>query len=150
VSTLESLSGSLEAWTKAIAAKRGVDDFDAPPPWGSQAGSARVPRRPGGSRPGAAAGDFGPLVYQNDDVLEDRLGAQRVAKIALLGSDSNRLLLVQNSGALYAYEIVNFIDGKRTVGEIRDAVSAEFGPIALETVSGYLEACEEAKIITMR
>jgi hypothetical protein len=45
---------------------------------------------------------------------------------------------------------VNFIDGKRTVGEIRDAVSAEFGPIALETVSGYLEACEEAKIITMR
>ena len=150
VSTLESLSGSLEAWTKAIAAKRGVDDFDAPPPWGSQAGSARVPRRPGGSRPGAAAGDFGPLVYQNDDVLEDRLGAQRVAKIALLGSDSNRLLNVQNSGALYAYEIVNFIDGKRTVGEIRDAVSAEFGPIALETVSGYLEACEEAKIITMR
>ena len=60
------------------------------------------------------------------------------------------MLNVQNSGALYAYEIVNFIDGKRTVGEIRDAVSAEFGPIPLETVSGYLDACEEARIITLR
>src|SRR5204863_534112 len=47
----------------------------------------------------------------------------------------------------YAYEIVNFVDGKRTVGEIRNAVSAEYGPLPLALVVDYLEACAEAKVI---
>jgi hypothetical protein len=37
------------------------------------------------------------------------------------------------------YEIANFIDGARTVSEIRDAVSAEFEPLKLEVVAEYLE-----------
>ena len=57
---------------------------------------------------------------------------------------------VQDRSALYAYEILNFVDGKRTVAGIRDAVSAEFGPIPLDIVSDYLNACEEAKIIAFR
>ena len=85
-----------------------------------------------------------------DDVLVDRLGKERVAKIQLLQSQSNRLFRVQDKGALYAYEIVNFVDGKRSVGEIRDAVSAEYGPIPLEVVADYLKACEEAKIISLQ
>ena len=74
-------------------------------------------------------GEFGPLTFQNDDVLLDRLGSERVSRIKLLNAGSNRLVRVQDRGALYAYEIVNFVDGKRTVGAIRDAVAAEFGPI---------------------
>jgi len=104
----------------------------------------RVPKRVNGS----GNSEFGPLTYQNDDVLLDRLGAERFAKIALFDADSNRLIKTQNSGSLYAYEIVNFIDGKRNVGAIRDAVAAELGPIPLETVSDYLDACAQAKIIT--
>jgi hypothetical protein len=60
------------------------------------------------------------------------------------------LFNVQDRGALYAYEIVNFVDGQRTVGGIRDAVAGEFGPIPLDVVSDYLQACEEAKIIAFR
>ena len=37
-----------------------------------------------------------------------------------------------------------------TLGEIRDAVSAEFGPLPLTTVAEYLQACEEAKIVAFR
>jgi aminopeptidase YwaD len=37
------------------------------------------------------------------------------------------------------YEIVNFIDGERTVRDIRDAVSAEFEPIPLKAVAEYLD-----------
>jgi hypothetical protein len=59
-------------------------------------------------------------------------------------------LRVQDQGALYAYEILNFVNGKRAVGGIRDAVAAEFGPIPLDVVADYLKACEEAKIITLR
>ena len=94
--------------------------------------------------------EFGPLTFQNDDVLIDRLGPERVRKIKLLNAGSSRLLNAQDSGAIYAYEVVNFVDGKRTLGEIRDAVAGEFGPISLELVSDYLQACEEAKIIAFR
>jgi hypothetical protein len=94
--------------------------------------------------------EFGPLTFQNDDVLLDRLGSGRMGKIRLLAGESNRLFRVQDRGALYAYEIVNFVDGKRSVGEIRDAVAAEYGPIPLDVVADYLNACEEAKIVAFR
>ena len=55
--------------------------------------------------------EFGPLTFQNDDLLLDRLGSERMEKIKLLDSGSNRLFNVQDRGALYAYEIVNFVDG---------------------------------------
>lgn len=37
------------------------------------------------------------------------------------------------------FELVNFIDGKRTVTEIRDALSAEFEPVDLKVISHYVE-----------
>ena len=144
--SLQAQAASLNEWAKALAAKRGVRNFEQRAPWASDAKAARVPRLVGAARDN----DFGPLAYQNDDVLLDRLGAQRVSKIALFASDSSHLIKTQNSGTLYAYEILNFIDGRRTEAEIRDAVAAELGPIPLSAVSDYLGACEEAKIISLR
>jgi len=48
------------------------------------------------------------------------------------------------------YEIVNFIDGTRTVAEIRDAVSAEFEPIEPAAVSEYIDVLAKAGAITFR
>jgi hypothetical protein len=48
------------------------------------------------------------------------------------------------------YEIVNFIDGTRTVAEIKDAVSAEFEPIEPAAVSEYLDVLAKAGAITFR
>jgi aminopeptidase YwaD len=138
---LKAQAAALDRWIDPIAAKRGVQGSASAPPWHRAAQSARIPRR---------IAEFGPLTFQNDDVLLDRLGPDRVRKIKLLNADSSRLLNAQDSGAIYAYEIVNFVDGKRTVGEIRDAVAGEFGPIPLEVVSDYLQACEEAKIIAFK
>ncbi|HSZ64261.1 MAG TPA: M28 family peptidase [Terriglobales bacterium] len=135
---LEAQAAMLNAWIDKIAAERGAHDLPAQPPWHGEPEATRVPAR---------TAEFGPLTYQNDDVLLDRLGSERVAKIKLLQGGSNRLLRVQDRGSLYAYEIVNFVDGKRSVGEIRDAVAAEFGPIPLDVVADYLKACEEAKIV---
>jgi hypothetical protein len=50
-------------------------------------------------------------------------------------------------GQEYAYEVLNFADGKRNMQEIRDAVSAEYGPIPLELVVTYLEALEKIGLI---
>src|ERR1700722_17580806 len=40
-------------------------------------------------------------------------------------------------GEEYAYEVLNFADGTRNARKIRDAVSAEYGPVALELVEEY-------------
>jgi len=48
------------------------------------------------------------------------------------------------------YEIVNFIDGKRTVSEIRNAVSAEFAPIELKAVSEYIDLLAKAGAVTFK
>jgi hypothetical protein len=107
-------------------------------PWASVAEARRVPVR---------IGEFGPLTYQNDNVLLARLGKDRYSKIKLINAEATPLVSVQNQSDLYAYEIVNFVNGKRSVGEIRDAVSAEYGPIPIEIVADYLEACVDAKVM---
>jgi hypothetical protein len=39
----------------------------------------------------------------------------------------------------YAFELVNFIDGTRDVTGIRDALSAEYGPVPTQVVSRFVE-----------
>jgi len=48
------------------------------------------------------------------------------------------------------YEVVNFIDGVRSVGEIRDAVSAELRPIDLRAVAEYLELLAKAGAVSFK
>ncbi len=50
-------------------------------------------------------------------------------------------------GEEYAYEVLNFADGKRNALEILDAVSAEYGPVPLELVVEYLKALEEIGVV---
>jgi aminopeptidase YwaD len=45
------------------------------------------------------------------------------------------------------FELVNFIDGKRSVSEIRNALSAEFTPIKTEVIARYLEDLVKAGVV---
>jgi len=90
------------------------------------------------------------LTYQNDNVLLARLGKERYGKIKLINSDATQLLNVRDQSELYAYEIFNFANGQRSVGEIRDAVSAEYGPLPVNVVSDYLDACAAAQVVRWR
>ena len=80
-------------------------------------------------------------------MLLARLGKARYAQIRLLNNEATTLLNVSDLSELYAYEIINFVDGKRSVGEIRDAVAAEFGGLPVDLVLDYLNACAEAKVV---
>ncbi len=140
---LETQATGYLATLHAEAAARGAVGHAPQAPWRDQAEATLVPAR---VNPQDA---FGPLTYQNDDVLRDRLGAERTAKIRLLQSSSSRLLRVQDNSALYAYEALNLVDGKRTIGQIRDVLSAEFAPLPLALVAEYLEACAEAHIVEL-
>ncbi len=67
------------------------------------------------------------------------------------GADAARIGIARarDSGDV-TYEIVNFIDGVRSVGEIRDAVSAELGPVELSAVAEYLEVLARSGAVTFK
>ena len=48
------------------------------------------------------------------------------------------------------YELHNFIDGKRSISDIRDAVSAEFGALPLSSVVDYFERLAKTGAISLR
>jgi len=56
------------------------------------------------------------------------------------GPDASRIAIarVDNSDDV-TYEVVNFMNGERSVSDIRDAVSAEFAPIDLKVVAEYID-----------
>jgi hypothetical protein len=117
---------TFNAWIDSQAEARGAHGTEPKAPWAGAAAAQKIPVR---------VGDFGPLTYQNDDVLKARLAPERVAKIKLLNSEARPLLNTQDLSELYAYEIANFGDGRRTVGEI------------LALVNDYLDPCHEAGMI---
>jgi aminopeptidase YwaD len=82
----------------------------------------------------------GPLAPDGEWVL-DRAGAGR--------STSTAISRLPRSEDL-TYEVANFIDGVRSVGEIRDAVSAEFEPLDLKAVAEYIELLAKVGAVTFR
>jgi len=83
----------------------------------------------------------GPMSVFGYDYLEDHLG-DRAERIALLGYRGARA-----DGDAYAFEALNFVDGASSVQVIRDALSAEFGPVPLEVVAEYLAALERIGVL---
>jgi hypothetical protein len=81
----------------------------------------------------------GPLSPTGEWVVEHAGG--EASQIALAHAPSSDDL---------TYEIVNFIDGQRTVSDIRDAVSAEYAPVDVKAVAEYLDILAKAKAITFK
>ncbi|HET9402190.1 MAG TPA: DUF4910 domain-containing protein, partial [Candidatus Acidoferrales bacterium] len=100
--------------------------------------------------PGAASEDpiysrndpKGPLSVFGYDYLADHLAQKGVARPKLLDYQG-----LWGSGEEYAYETLNFVDGKRSALQISYAVSAEYGPVPLELVSEYLHALESIGVL---
>jgi aminopeptidase YwaD len=78
------------------------------------------------------------------DYFEDKYGEERARSVRLL-----RFQGLRGSDGEYAYEVLNFVDGGRSVQEIRDAVSAIYGPVPVEIVLEYLRALETIKVIEL-
>jgi hypothetical protein len=90
----------------------------------------------------------GPLAVFGYDYFKDHF---KGAEPKLLGYEGTLPGAIQaglyGSGEEYAYEILNFADGKRNAQRIRDAVSAEYGPVGLDIVVEYLRALEKIGVV---
>lgn len=65
----------------------------------------------------------------------------------LAGSGINLDLPIFRTDSRICYEILNFINGKNSILEIRDAVSAEFEPVPLSWVKEFISVLEQADIL---
>ncbi|HEV2852062.1 MAG TPA: M28 family peptidase [Thermoanaerobaculia bacterium] len=85
----------------------------------------------------------GPMGGFGYDYFQDHIARKGIAAPALLKRTG-----LWGGGGEYAYEALNLVDGKRTVGEIRDALAAIYGPLPVEEVAEYLGALEKIGILT--
>jgi hypothetical protein len=92
---------------------------------------ARVPQRSPDVR--------GPLDVYYYDHLAQTLGERPVAP-----------LLDRARGSLLAYEALNLVDGRRSVSEIRDALTGRYEPVPLADVAQYLEVLARAQVLRWR
>ncbi|HEY7911462.1 MAG TPA: DUF4910 domain-containing protein [Blastocatellia bacterium] len=109
------------------------------------------PRNPKeASRPRTIAGNFqrvparkvtGPMqVYYFNYISDNASGVDTsiVERIA-----------ARPSGEIILYEILNLVDGKRTVQDIRDYLSAAYGAVTAEDVNDYLALLEKIGVVTL-
>jgi aminopeptidase YwaD len=87
-------------------------------------------------------GPKGPLGVFGYDYFLEHARESNVAMPKLLSYEGS-----WGGGEEYAYEVLNLADGQRHAQEIRDVVSAEYGPVALEMVMEYLEALEKIGVV---
>jgi len=84
----------------------------------------------------------GPLAVFGYDYFAEHAKAAGIATPKLLSYEG-----LWGGGEEYAYEVLNFADGKRKAQGIRDAVAAEYGPVPFEMVAEYLQALEKIGIV---
>jgi hypothetical protein len=84
----------------------------------------------------------GPMHAFGYSYIDDRLGAERAANLRLANHSTPH-----GDGGMFAYEALNFVDGKRTISEIRDWLVAELGDVPLEYVEEYLSALESIGVL---
>jgi len=82
----------------------------------------------------------GPMVVFGYDYLADHTKGRAPPKLLEYQG-------LRGNGEEYGYEVLNFVDGKRSVREIRDAVSSEYGPVDVALVTEYLRSLEAAGVV---
>ena len=84
----------------------------------------------------------GPMWGFDYSYLEDHMARQSLPTPDLLAYRG-----LWGSGSEYAYEVLNLVDGVRNVGEIRDAVTAIYGPVSVDTVWAYLHTLAQIGVV---
>jgi len=84
----------------------------------------------------------GPMGAFGYSYLQDKLGQDEMSELKL-----RRYNGTWGGSGQYVYEVLNFVDGNRTVSDIRDWLTAELGPVPIEYVEEYLAALESIDVI---
>lgn len=81
---------------------------------------------------------------------EDRRVPSRVGRAPVKPVDAPTAFLTFENADVILYELGNFIDGKRSISDIRDAVSAEFRPLPISSVTDYFDRLARSGAIAIK
>jgi hypothetical protein len=81
---------------------------------------------------------------------EDRRVPSRAGRGPIKPIEAPTAFLTYSEVGEILYELTNFIDGKRSVSDIRDAVSAEFRPLPISSVTDYFDRLAKTGAITLK
>lgn len=106
------------------------------------------------AQPGMAATSAGLVPRRIDSIAGPvhffRLEYGRAWMAVKLGADTAaRAVPLARRGHYVLFEALNFADGRRTLSEIRDAVSAEYGPIPIEEIEQYFRFLDTLGVVTL-
>lgn len=87
----------------------------------------------------------GPMSAFGYSYAKDKLTPEKYGQLRLPKYKTD-----EGTGGEYVYEALNFVDGARTVDDIRDWLTAELGPVPVELVAEYLEALESIGVIQVQ
>jgi hypothetical protein len=81
---------------------------------------------------------------------EDRRVPSKVKPGRVMAIEAPTAFLTFEDVNLILSELTNFIDGKRSISDIRDAVSAEFRPLPISSVSDYFDRLAKTGAIVIK
>ena len=139
VETLESLARLSPSIAPDVA--RDVEHLQAAMPPAPPTSDRRVPIR--------APGIVGPLNVYYYDYFAEIPGADP-AKGGTLFAPAEGALAKREDGEVLVFEALNLADGKRTVSDIRDALSGRYAPVPLSAVAEYFELLAKAGAVSFR
>jgi len=89
-------------------------------------------------------------VYERNPAVQGPMSAFGYSYLSDKFGDTSKLRLASyaGNGGQYVYEALNFVDGRRTVSDIRDWLTTELGPVPLDLVAEYLAALESIGVIS--
>jgi aminopeptidase YwaD len=131
--------GSADEYERAVAASLAEFNSGAPP----------KPQRSGPHAQGEGAVIYrrrseprGQLMVFGYDYFADHAKSAGIAAPKLLSYEGS-----WGGGEEYAYEALNFADGRRSAQQITDALCAEYGPVPLALVVEYLQALKKIGVV---
>ncbi|MDQ6894465.1 MAG: DUF4910 domain-containing protein [Acidobacteriota bacterium] len=125
--TLQTLA---DLWPVLLMAPRTLPAVE-PAPAGSAA-DHRIPARSPDVR--------GPVGVYYFDLITENVGPDPPASA----------LLSRRNGDVLAFEALNLADGRRTVSDVRDLLTALYGPVPLEELARYFDLLARARAIVWR
>src|SRR5882724_5109654 len=81
----------------------------------------------------------GPMNVYYYDYVAERAGGDDLKVVERINPKPN--------GDIVLYEILNLVDGKRSIQAIRDYIAAAYGPVPIEDVSDYLRLLEKIGVV---
>ena len=87
----------------------------------------------------------GPMRAFGYSYLADKYTEERYEELKLPKHSGTR-----GTADEYVYEALNLVNGRRTVSDIRNWLTAELGPVPVEYVSEYLQVLESVDVIRVR